>query len=1493
MSIQLGSTNAFSNNPDFNRTFLGSMDEIRIWGKALSPDELTCLKDLALVGKEDSLLAYFRCNDPGYVYTLCDASGHNNTGYIRSGVTTVWSDRSDKIKVQITPAIIKDTIYCDNEKIYDFVITDTSSCATGAYIRTNTGFSDKFRLIYNNKETSLISWNYIPLAPKVPVNFQVKAKCDFIGTINSKIEVRNQNSCGWLIKDIPISITRLTELSMSKLLINFDSLKAGCIERPFIDSVVKICNNSAGSGTPRDVTISDLSVNLPAVFVLTHPALPVILKPGECIVVNIRFYSGSRTANYFDSLIISSDDKCSPISKIPISGMVREVIGIYKSGTKTRLDTINFGKTCVNFPSDAVEYNWEDLINKDIDVTDIVIPSNFIGKRFTYPVPLKPVTGYMPNYFRFFPKQKGNFIDSIIFVINSDGCTIHRTLYITGNGYDAAINFVDKSVDFGSILVGQDLTLNVLLKNESEDELTASIYLKQGDPFYLTGVKSITVPANSIRTFPLNFKPSKPGTYADEICIYENSCFQSFCIPVTGKAIVKIFEYIPDVMELLNVLGCQSRDSILSIKNISGQQQILSNFSLTPAGTPFTLLDPVTLPVSVTLNDNESVSFKFRYTPNDVNTDRADRAFLNYQTSDGEQWSGKLHGTSVVPKLYLNDEVLYNTIEDGSTQRDTLTLENISLFDIFVDSMTVGSGFKIVYPSGFTGRLLKPRDSIQIIVDFVPTEDKFYSTELIVYSSQPCVSLKKSKIEGRGIIIPLDAPLKVISYGFVKPCDCEIRTIPLINNSFTFDMTIDSIWIDSNNVTNPGIEFYSWFTFFSPNSKVPFSIPARSTDTLSIKFCPRRPYMYKFVDNDARIHIKASGSGWSNEFTTYLAGKQTLLMVADTERISFTPTRVDTFAKSQYFHLKIPDLAYNPQRATVKISKLGFSPDERVFFASDSLPKSYPLILDTSGRITIKIDFKPRAVRYYEEKFKVDIETPCATYDTSVTVMGSGFAPAFGFNIGFGKSIAKQDTFRIVNCDTLKIPVYSSRQIPANVIDINCRLGYDTTKLNYIGYESEYLKNPCPGYIPAITQSFSKFGGSQFLLKNFCNPDSIKPLFIASFLPKSSLRDTFNITVDSISFDTEDVILYHLIVETDMATIIILQPELKAVNSVNFDSVKVLDCAQRNIQLKNIGDVPLNIFSVLNLPKEVKIVASNPPLNGILQVGDTINITLEFCPRIKGNLNDWVSTIGNLPCSVQDSNLISGTAYAPELRVIFDVSNNFYTIDTLNVLIGDTLTIPVFSEKDFSGIVQGKIKWLEKLNFKNDFIYNPFSLKFLDARNFTNSSFDFISEPGKVTLEFKNTDTLKSGKIAELDFLSVVPDSIMTSIFVNPYDFTTDSVMFLDIVPLPSKSILVTLGKCNLNNLNYTGIEPLLEQNSPNPFDRTTKINFSIAEKTPVFFNIYSTNGTLEKKLIDGKEFNPGNYSIILDADEFNSGVYFYILKTRTNIQYKSMLIIK
>ena len=115
LPIQVGSCNGLSDN-DNNRTFRGQIDEFRMWSRVLSPDEILCQKDRALYGeREDSLVIYYRFNDPSDQYTLCDATGNENYGKARSGASCQNSDRRFNTTVLASPLSINDTLKCTNQ----------------------------------------------------------------------------------------------------------------------------------------------------------------------------------------------------------------------------------------------------------------------------------------------------------------------------------------------------------------------------------------------------------------------------------------------------------------------------------------------------------------------------------------------------------------------------------------------------------------------------------------------------------------------------------------------------------------------------------------------------------------------------------------------------------------------------------------------------------------------------------------------------------------------------------------------------------------------------------------------------------------------------------------------------------------------------------------------------------------------------------------------------------------------------------------------------------------------------------------------------------------------------------------------------------------------------------------------------------------------------------------------------------------------------------
>ncbi|MEO6869820.1 MAG: FlgD immunoglobulin-like domain containing protein [Ginsengibacter sp.] len=87
----------------------------------------------------------------------------------------------------------------------------------------------------------------------------------------------------------------------------------------------------------------------------------------------------------------------------------------------------------------------------------------------------------------------------------------------------------------------------------------------------------------------------------------------------------------------------------------------------------------------------------------------------------------------------------------------------------------------------------------------------------------------------------------------------------------------------------------------------------------------------------------------------------------------------------------------------------------------------------------------------------------------------------------------------------------------------------------------------------------------------------------------------------------------------------------------------------------------------------------------------------------------------------------------------------------------------------------------------------------------------------------------------------------------------------------------------------------MLEQNYPNPFIGTTKINFRLFASSHVVLSVFNTSGQKIKTLVNA-DYEPGNYSIDWDGKDNNqktlsSGVYLYRLNAGSLIEVKKIVI--
>jgi hypothetical protein len=83
-----------------------------------------------------------------------------------------------------------------------------------------------------------------------------------------------------------------------------------------------------------------------------------------------------------------------------------------------------------------------------------------------------------------------------------------------------------------------------------------------------------------------------------------------------------------------------------------------------------------------------------------------------------------------------------------------------------------------------------------------------------------------------------------------------------------------------------------------------------------------------------------------------------------------------------------------------------------------------------------------------------------------------------------------------------------------------------------------------------------------------------------------------------------------------------------------------------------------------------------------------------------------------------------------------------------------------------------------------------------------------------------------------------------------------------------------------------------LVQNYPNPFNPSTKISYTIPERSNVSLKVFDLLGSEIAELVNG-EIETGTFTINFNASNLPSGVYFYQFKVGEYLQTKKMILLK
>lgn len=1447
LPTQIGSCNGLYDDTTRYRTFKGQIDEVRLWKIARTASEIACQRLLSLQGNESGMILYYRCNEAKTSQNLCDATGNNILGRMRSGARCDVSTRTVPATYVVTPSSVSRTLRCVNADSITFTITDTSICGSSVRIGFNGGDQKNF----SARPTTLT------LTPNAPQTFTVAVKTNVSGRVATELVVSNANRCGDPVR-IPVEFNRTTELDYSKSRITLDTLFVGCLDRTFAEDTLTICNPAG-----RPMTIFNATLGNPAFGWRPAPGsapLPAVLQPGDCWKMIVRMNVGDTSKTELDTLRITSTDTCPGNGVLPIFGRTQEVLVLLDDSGKKRIDSMAFGDVCPGFISDVRLYQYRNMVSEKIKIDTIYFtPNNFFGRKNVYPLTLDPGAAYQSTFVRFRPDLPGPVTGEMHVVVrNFRGCTIDRVIRLAGGGISVQVDFNESSVDFGNVVIGLSSGKIATVTNRGKDSRRISAYLKVGDVFSIgNGPVGFQLDTGKTMSIPITFRPREPITYYDTLCIFDLDCYQTRCIPISGTGVFDALSFEPPYLRLENVIGCQCLTDTIEAKNISGAPLAITSATLADPSGKFTL----SAAPSGTLAPGAVDRYIVTYCPNDLKDDRADRATIDLKLADGRVYQIQIKGSSATPKLFVTPLTAFGIVEVGWNKTQRILVENTSAVPVKVDAASVPPGYTIVASTPAIPTTLAPRDSLWLDVRFAPTsETANYNGSLTLTSSDPCPQSWQGDIEGTGQVVKLDVPISFINYGLVKPCDCAIRELPLPNTSAYIPISIDSIWVDGGGLTNAIPSVFVWKSRQS-GTTVPYAIAPGSTDTLLVSFCPNIPATTANQVANAKLHIKASTQGWSQEFTSTLSGRREMNFQPSTSLVQFPTTRVDTSAPPSTVEITVPDPFINPSGDSVVITGVGFVPDQRVFSAEAVNGAPLPWVIKRGEKFKIRVKFYPRAPKQYVARMHLFTSFPCVGEDTTVLVRGEGFAPAFGLQMAFDTSAVGQDTLRLTTCDTLELPVMVSRDIPQSTIDIAFRIGYDSSALKLVGVTSPYTGNA----VAADTGD-----GARVLLKD-ARSVTAGTFATVRFAVKGGAT-AFPIRLDQIDFDSDSLVFFKIVAGVDNGWVIVDEPMIGISDTTRFDTVNVRDCAEREILVFNPGQIPVRFDSLAGLPPGHRVVATSRPLPDTLAPGDTVRLTVRFCAFREELYDTMMAAVSSWPCPIADSGRVISFGYTPPFPFRFSLDADTTRIDTIGVAIADTIEVPVIVDRD---IVQTPLD----VGFK--LLYNVRALQLIGITSTYSKGVTAMQSGYGLAVSIPGCDSIRKGEIARLRFVGAVPDQVHSLMLLNvsATDFTSDSTFWVKLVPTGDTSAVRIDPKCNIVQLVFRGGANKLSAPTPNPARGTVRFELETVSDSHARLAIYNSAGIAVATPIDGRELLPGGrYMVEIDMSSLASGSYYAVL---------------
>ena len=806
-------------------------------------------------------------------------------------------------------------------------------------------------------------------------------------------------------------------LTVSPASVNFGSVQVGVTQ-----TVTETLTNSGGSS----LTISAANVT-GAQFSISGLTLPATLSAGQSASFSVRF-KPTATGSASGSIAVASDGS-NPNLSIALAGS-----GVADGALSATPSTINFGTVVVG-GNQTVTETLTNSGGSNLKITAAAASgAGFSLSGLALPTTLGP--GQTASFsVKFAAGATGNATGDL--TITSDGSNPTLTIPLSGNGVaDGALTASPSSVNFGSVVVGNNQTTTETLTNSGGTSLKITAASASGSGFSMSGLAlPVTLSVGQSVSFSVKFAPTVTGSAAGNVTITSDGSNPTLAIPLSGDGAADgSLTANPSSVNFGSVVVGNNQTTAETLTNSGG-----SSLKITAASASGSGFSMSGLALPVTLNAGQSVSFSVKFAPTATGSATGNVTI----TSDGSNPTLNIplsgNGTADGAVAATPSTLSFGSVQVGNNQSLTQTLTNSGGSSLKITAASAsGTGFSM---SGLALPVtLNAGQSVSFSVKFAPTTGGNATGGVTITSdgSNPTLNIPLS---GTGVTPGTAAASPTsLSFGSIQVGNSSTKSETLTNNG-------------GSSITVTGASSTS-AAFSVSGLSLPTTLTAGQSVTFSVVFSP-----------------SASGSASGNLTLTSNASNPSLTVALS--GTGTAPGQLAASPASQSFGSVVVGSSTSKtgtlSATGSSVQVTGVTSDNPEFKVSGI---TFPATIAAGGSASFTVTFTPAASG---ASSGVITFASNASNTASQSLSGSGTAPAphsvdLSWTASTGSGIVGYNVYRGTKTGGPYTKVNSSLNVDTTFTDTTVAAGntyfYVVTAVDGSGTESSY-SNEAKAVVPS------------------------------------------------------------------------------------------------------------------------------------------------------------------------------------------------------------------------------------------------------------------------------------------------------------------------------------------------------------------------------------------------------------------------------------------